>query len=726
MASCSGAECAGEVDASVDGSTDAASTPPADALEESWRSAARLHDWQRALELAKELPDDQRKSPTMRLAMGRFALGAGRHAEAVEALKGLEEQLPALKPEIQRWHAEAAAVAGPHEEAASWLAKSARVQDLIVAAQAYERAGKIQLARKTIDRAVKRAERNRRRGRETRARMARAALSERIDKKAVALGDWTWVARHRPTSPMVREALAGLRRLGGKLDLETELGALTRSAAASNLDATLERLDALAEANKPKGPRIALARGQALYYARTYTRARDGLDYAAALVSPFQAEALYYAARAAERADDPEGALSRFDKVSRKHPSSGWAERSAFHRAELLLYLGRYAEAEKAYTHYLSRFGRTKWVPEARYGHALAQLSNGKPSKAKETFVALRKDAAASRPYRAQLRHLEGLAALRAERRSDAVKIWTALVAEQPLTYPALAAHARLEALGHSPMPPLIGKAPAHAHTPLAVNLPTAAATLHSLGLDDAAERRIAQSEQELASRFPGRESEALCAMYGKLASSRREYKTGSRAASLEVLMKAPAPGERWAWSCVYPRPFAAQVRHREVEHGVPAGLVHAIMRQESAFKTAVVSPAGAQGLMQLMPNTARRAAEEADVEHHPEQVFRPKVNIALGSFYIGKLLKSFHGSIPLAVAGYNAGPHAARRWLACTEDRETDLWIARIPYYETRNYVARVLGNFARYQYLAGGVDAVTKLSLELPKSADIGDDAY
>jgi soluble lytic murein transglycosylase len=694
--------------------------------QETWQSAARLQSWPRALELARALPEDQQKAPTMRLAMGRFALGAGEHAAAVTALKGLEEQLPTLRAEIRRWYAEAAAVAGPFEEAGTLLAKSALVKDLILAAKAYERGGKTKLARTTLDRAVKRASRNRRQSDETQARMARAALAERTGNPAVALADWRWVVKSRPKSPRVLEALAGTTRLGGKIDLETELFALSRSATQEHLNKTLARLDELAAANKAQGPRIALARGQALYYARTYTRARDGLDYAAALVSPFQAEALYYGGRAAERADDVAGALSRFDKVIKKHPRAGWAERAAFNRAALLLYHGSYPEAEKAYTHYLAHYGRTKWVLEARYGLALARLSTGKAIKAKETFVALGKEQSSSRRFRAQLKHLEGLAALRAERRADAVKIWTALIEAEPLTYPALAARARLKAIGHEPLPPIIGPPPSGGSTPVRALLPTTAAMLHSIGLDAAAERRIARSEQDLAARFPGRESEALCSVYGKLAGARRELKTGTRAASLEVLMKAPSAAERWAWSCVYPRPYAAFVRRQEQQHQVPNGLVHAIMRQESAFREQVVSPAGAQGLMQLMPNTAKRAAAEMDAQHDPAQVFRPDVNIPLGAFYIGKLLRSFQRSTPVAVAGYNAGPHAARRWLGCSSDREADLWVARIPYFETRNYVARVLSNLARYQYLAGGVEAVTELSLELPESADIGDDAY
>ena len=123
---------------------------------------------------------------------------------------------------------------------------------------------------------------------------------------------------------------------------------------------------------------------------------------------------------------------------------------------------------------------------------------------------------------------------------------------------------------------------------------------------------------------------------------------------------------------------------------------------------------------------TAARAAEEYGLEAPPDDPFRPDLNVKLGTFYLGKLLKAFKGSVPVAASAYNAGPHAAQRWLGTPTERDTDLWIARIPYRETRNYVARVLGNYARYQYLSGGLPAVTPLSLELPTDADVGDDAY
>jgi soluble lytic murein transglycosylase len=129
---------------------------------------------------------------------------------------------------------------------------------------------------------------------------------------------------------------------------------------------------------------------------------------------------------------------------------------------------------------------------------------------------------------------------------------------------------------------------------------------------------------------------------------------------------------------------------------------------------------------MQLMPNTAARAATEVDMDFDPREVTRPDVNVKLGAHYIAKLLETFGGNVPVAVAAYNAGPHAVQTWLTAPKEREVDLWVARIPYGETRAYVRRVLGNLSRYQYLAGGVGAVSPLPLQLPEASALGADAY
>jgi len=89
-------------------------------------------------------------------------------------------------------------------------------------------------------------------------------------------------------------------------------------------------------------------------------------------------------------------------------------------------------------------------------------------------------------------------------------------------------------------------------------------------------------------------------------------------------------------------------------------------------------------------------------------------------------MLRTFDGSVPLAVASYNAGPTAVSRWVETAKELDADLFVARIPYEETRNYTMRVMGNLARYQWLAGGDAAVQALALELPRAARAGDDDY
>jgi soluble lytic murein transglycosylase len=82
---------------------------------------------------------------------------------------------------------------------------------------------------------------------------------------------------------------------------------------------------------------------------------------------------------------------------------------------------------------------------------------------------------------------------------------------------------------------------------------------------------------------------------------------------------------------------------------------------------------------------------------------------------------------VPLAVAGYNAGPQAVSRWLAGGgKSLPLDIWAARIPYQETRNYLARVMSNWARYRYLRGGPGEVPELELALPKKLTLPSDAY
>ncbi len=714
--------------ATASAATPASAAPRAEPSPEvnDWREAVRNLDWPAAWSLLDRVDPAARSAPEMRLVRGRIALELGKYDEAVQALEGLETALPSLRDEVQRWYAEAAASAGPHDKAAALLADSPKVEDMLLAAKAWQRGGKLAQARALCDKAVHRAQRNRRKDSQAEAHWTRAAIAEAAGQKAVAAGDYRWFVQNRIDDPRVREAIAGVDRVGGVLTLGERVDALAGSASPLDIDETLAALDALLQKHPAEAQRIALARARALYGARDYARAKDAFLTFAQQPTGFAAEAMYYAARATARSGDQQRAAELYADTARRFPNNLWAERASYRHAETLLSLGRFKEAAGAFTKFSGRFPKSEHRHDARYGRAVALLSAGEAAEARKLLAALRSDAD-SRRDRAHLSHLEALAAARAGDSAAAKKIWLALIDEQPLTYPALAAHARLSEMGHTPMPPLMPAPRPAAASPLPVSLPATAQLLSSLGLDDTAEHLLWANEAEAAKAFPGRESEALCEMYGMLSGARRRHQVGSRAVSLDMLMRPPTEAERWAWRCVYPDAYPELVRREEKRAGLPSGFVYAIMRQESAFRTEAVSPVGAQGLMQLMPNTAKRAAAESGYDAPLDAVYRPAVNVRLGSFYLAKLLDNFAGSVPLAAAGYNAGPHAVERWLeSAKHSPDTDLWIARIPFDETRNYVLRVLGNLARYQYLDGGIDNVTPLPLTVPTDVDIGADAY
>lgn len=707
--------------ASASATTDAGASPGELAITD-FREAARLFQWDRARDLIAALPAKERETARVRLARGWIALQSGKHEEAVAALDGLSKELPLAREEIDDWYATAAAHAGPYDKAGAVLGGSPLVRDNILGALAYQRGGDLGKARVTIDTAIRRAQRNRRKSQEVEAHLVRASIAEAQKQKAVAAGDYRWVVENVPDHPRVRDAIAGVDRNQGVLPLDVRLTALAKSTSQLNLEETLVLLAAL-EAKGGAAHVHAFAKARTLYSARDYARAVEAFDEVVKMGTPHLAEAQYYAGRAAARAGDESSAIDRFRAVGARHAGNVWGERGAYRHAELLLTTGQYDKAAKAFASYNARFKKSKHTEAAIYGRAMALLSGGAPAKAAKLFKGLR-DKAKQRRFVASLKHLEGVALQRAGKIADAKRLWLELIRDQPLTWPAMAAHARLRAMGHNPLPPLIGGPEKVQHTALPITLPAAPRLFHELGLDLVAERRLAGMEQEAARAYPSRESEALCEMYGQLSVARQRNRVGNRAVALATLMRPPSVGERWAWHCVYPQPYAELVKHEEARFELPSGFVHAIMRQESAFKTTAKSPVGARGLMQLMPNTAVRAAKEIPIDIDVDEVWRPDINLKLGAFYLGKLMKNFKGSVPLAASGYNAGPQAVQRWLGAKED--LDVWVSRIPYRETRLYVQRVVTNFARYQYLSGGRGAVTELTLTMPTDTKIDDDAY
>lgn len=145
---------------------------------------------------------------------------------------------------------------------------------------------------------------------------------------------------------------------------------------------------------------------------------------------------------------------------------------------------------------------------------------------------------------------------------------------------------------------------------------------------------------------------------------------------------------------------------------GIEPAVALGLIRQESSFDIAAVSPVGALGLMQLMPATARLVALKQGVPLTPAALTTdPDVNMTLGTAYFAGLMAHFDNCLPLAIGGYNAGPNRVDQWLAQNGDFRTpggpDVldWIELIPFDETRNYVERVVEGITIYRAKEGQV---------------------
>jgi len=139
------------------------------------------------------------------------------------------------------------------------------------------------------------------------------------------------------------------------------------------------------------------------------------------------------------------------------------------------------------------------------------------------------------------------------------------------------------------------------------------------------------------------------------------------------------------------------------------APLVLAVTRQESGFDEGATSPAGARGMMQLLPSTAERMAKALALPFSAQLLTEDQVyNMRLGRAYLDEMLTQYSGSYVLAIAAYNAGPSRVNQWIAQFGDpraRNADVidWIESIPLFETRNYVQRVLENLQIYRFVMG-----------------------
>ncbi len=697
---------------------------------ESFRAAMRALDWKRAAELFDSLPEEQRKLPEFRFARAYAAKELGQWNRVLEFTDELAEQLPLLKPEIARIRAQASRHTGHNEEAIAYFSKHSSAEDLLSAAQALKAEDKLDEARRFVDRALAKAS-TQRNALELMARIRaeRVAIATKKKQTALMALDLRWLALSATTMDAARGAADELERIKGQKLTKRERYDRAMAFAADGRIAEVEaELSALERAPGPALPEAELlhARAWAHYSNREYEQAVSLFDQAIQKRTQHIVKDTFYAARALSRADKDSDAIERYRKFAKAYPGSSLSEDARYLIGRLYYILGNWSEAAKAYNHYLVSYSKGgRFRKTARYELAVTRLAQKDYEKALTGFQRLLKSETNPR-LKTRYGLLEAIALVGADKKQEAIQKLRALIDTAPLTFAALAAQRRLELLGETPPPPMPATERTTQPEPLRVELPKKIRLLAKVGLDELAEKELEDQESQLRAKHAPRQYESLCQAYSTLSVASRRYRVGQQAARWTLLTKPPTAQTRWLWDCVYPHPYATAVNQAEREFHLPAHLVHAVMRQESGFRPRVVSPAKAVGLMQLIEPTARRVMTTLGQDYDPRLLEIPAHNIRFGAYYLRQVLDTFGQNIALGAAAYNAGPAAVSHWLESGEQLDLDVFVARIPYRETRGYVEHVIENLARYAYLAGDTQAVPSLDLKIQPGLRAGPDAY
>ncbi|HWP66443.1 MAG TPA: transglycosylase SLT domain-containing protein, partial [Candidatus Limnocylindria bacterium] len=392
---------------------------------------------------------------------------------------------------------------------------------------------------------------------------------------------------------------------------------------------------------------------------------------------PLAAEALALAARWRWNADDDAGAALLFERAEKRAPDSPAGMQAAYALGRIAQERGDFARAEAQYRR-ATRSSDEALARTARWSAAWVCFLAGDWQQAAAAFAALAArgdaDTLAARYWQARA----------LERAGDptGTALLQGLAAAEPDTYYGWMARRRLglpsagSAAIEAPPPPPFPETLTSPHA-------RRARTLLALGLPHLARREV--------DALRGTEDpEVLVRAYEAIG-----------APEAAVQLAASLPRSDRTRRHLYPLGYWDVVRASAEREGLDPLLVQALIRQESAFAPRAVSPVDAQGLMQLLPSTASDVALERGLPP-PDRARLTEVdtNVMLGTALLRRLLATY-GSEIKALAAYNAGEDAVRKWERRYGGRDDDEFVELISYRETKHYVKRVLENYQVYRSL-------------------------
>jgi soluble lytic murein transglycosylase len=523
-----------------------------------------------------------------------------------------------------------------------------------------------------------------------------------------------------PAHPLAEEAARRAAALAPAAPTEPSAGppavaVADRLARGETLLKQLRFDDAVAELERVPATGLSTAETAERSYLLGMTKFRMRRDYggAAALLlaaekdlsGEKQASAAFHGTRALSRVHRDDDAIAGYKRFVATYGQNKLAPEASFLAGWLDFNRGRFREALAGLDETIRRFPRTSYAADAAWFSALAQLLLGDGPAALtalDRFARFPASGGEGPEVARRIAYFRARAQLMAGRKDDAIAGFADLARRMPFSYYGLVARARLRTLRASL--PLELPAPT-------VRLPEANAggdaliarvdDLAAAGLPEAAGIELYRGESALmARRGRDRGLALLFDRYARFGAYRRAYQL-AEAHGDAALATRPEGAARVFWTASYARAFRDLVD----KYGPPAHnpdlFIFSIMRKESGFLPTEVSWADARGLMQLLPELGVSLSQPDELPLAPEELYLPATNVRLGSRYTGGLASKFRGNLALAAGGYNAGARAVVRWCDQNGRRPLDDFIELVPFEQTREYMKRVLGIYARYHYL-------------------------
>ncbi len=628
------------------------------------------------------------------LARGIALRARGEAAAAAAAFDSAGRRLPGLRDWAAFLAAEAAAdagdVAGVHAALAATEPGLAAARGWEVLVRAQRRARDPVGARATAERAALLA---RDPVRHAAALLRTASLALVLGDTASATASLRLAMRLAPRAGEGAEAaraLAGLRSATADDGLRIARLYLANGNRRRGIEGLLAYLDRPGR-DPVERQRARLDLADARLADGDYRRAVKGaLAVAAGPASPaLGARALVLAGRARYRHGQATAARAVFRDAARRFPREPATAEALFFLGDFAHDAGRIDEARGLYDRTIAVDSTSDVAGEAAMRLGGLALVSGDAARAARAFDACRRTHRTG-DYYARASYWAGRAYLRADDTARAADRFREALRADPISFHAMRAADHLpDVEWRSALAPAPATAPGVG--PHVVAGLRRLDVLRALGLDDGARLEIARLRTHLA----GREGGAYA-----LAEALRDR--GEIA--LAVRLGRDIRRDRDAWDerllrIVYPFPLRSTVVAEARRHGLDPALVAGLIRQESLFNPRAVSSAGAVGLMQILPSTGRALARSEGIRPFSRSMLRePDVNIRLGTRFVADLLGSYGGSLAEMLSAYNAGSGRLDRWRAQPEHDDAELFVERIPFPETREYVRTVQQNARIY----------------------------